>query len=324
MADTARYPTAEDAVTVADGLRFPEGPVALDDGSVLIVQLAAEVVSRVDPDGTVTTVAEVPGGPNGAALVDGDVLLVCNNGGFFTFTEMEGVVVPSHGAEGWSGGSIDRIDLSTGEVTTLYTHCGDERLLAPNDLVLDGHGGFWFTDHGVRLEEEGAHAEQAGLYHGRIDGSGVTAVVRGLDAPNGVGLSPAGDLVHVAETYTGRVWTWPVPSPGTISRHPQAAEDAPHDHGGRLLFDAPEGHLFDSLAVDGEGNVVVGTLGLGSGGLTVVDPVTGVGTHLPMADPLVTNVCFGGEGLRTAYCTGSGLGTLFRLPWPHAGLVLPR
>lgn len=314
MADA--LPTAADAVTLATGLKFPEGPVARPDGSVLVVELARERVARVDPDGTVTEVASVPGGPNGAAMADG-ALLLCNNGGFFTWHEMDELVIPGDTPTTWEGGSIDRIDLATGELSTLYTH-GYERLQAPNDLVLDGHGGFWFTDHGVRPEDGSTTAHFPGLLYGRLDGSGVEGVVVGLDAANGVGLSPDGTLVHVAETHTGRVWTWPVEAPGEVGRHPDAAADAPH--GGRLLYDAPDGHLFDSLAVDAGGFVVVGTLG--AGGLTVIDPESGHAEHIAMPDPLVTNVCFGGPDHRTAYCTGSGLGTVFTLPWPRPGLVL--
>jgi gluconolactonase len=314
MADA--LPTADDAVTLTSGLRFPEGPVARPDGSVLFVELAREAVSRLEPDGTVSRVADVPGGPNGLAVA-GEALLVCNNGGFFTWHDVGELVVPGETPETWDGGSIDRVDVATGEVTTLYTH-GYERLQAPNDLVLDGHGGFWFTDHGVRQGSDSTNAHFPGLLYGRLDGSGVEGVVVGLDAANGVGLSPDGSLVHVAETHTGRVWSWPVVAPGEVGPHPDA--DPTAGHGGRLLYDAPDGHLFDSLAVDAGGCVVVGTLG--AGGLTVIDPATGAAVHLALPDPLVTNVCFGGPDGRTAYCTGSGVGTLFALPWPRSGVEL--
>ena len=50
----------------------------------------------------------------------------------------------------YQGGSIQRMDPHTGEHTTLYTACNGHKLSAPNDLVFDGHGGFYFTDLGKR------------------------------------------------------------------------------------------------------------------------------------------------------------------------------
>lgn len=311
--DTA-LPTAADATTVATGLRFPEGPVVDDDGSLLVVEVAGERISRIGPDGSVTAVARIPGGPNGLAR-RGDSLLVCNNGGYFSWQDHDGLVIPGPTPEGWQGGSLDRVEVASGERTVLCTE-GRGRLQAPNDLVRDHHGGVWFTDHGVRQEPGSGNAHQPSVLHAALDGSAMVAAVVGLDAANGIGLSPDGTELYVAETHTGRLWAWPVEAPGRLGRHPDAVEP----HGGRLLHDAPEGHLFDSLAVDAEGFVVVGTLA--DGGLTVVDPGTGEARHLPMPDPLVTNVCFGGPDGRTAYCTGSGAGIVFTLPWPRPGAPL--
>ena len=55
-------------VEVASGLRFPEGPVALPDGSVVIVEMMGRCITRIMPDGTKQTVAKIAGGPNGLAL----------------------------------------------------------------------------------------------------------------------------------------------------------------------------------------------------------------------------------------------------------------
>jgi gluconolactonase len=78
--------------------------------------------------------------------------------------------------------------------------------------------------------------------------------------------------------------------------------------------------LFDSLGVDGDGNVVVGTLVTGA--LTVVSPQGEVLDQVLLGDPMVTNVCFGGDGLRTAFATLSGTGRLVSFEWPRAGLKL--
>ena len=295
---------------VAAGLRFPEGPVALADGSVVLVEIARGAITRVRPDGVTEVVAEPDGGPNGLAVGPDGALYVCNNGGFFEWHELGELTVPGDTPPAWTGGSIQRVDLDTGAVTTLYTECNGVPLRAPNDLVFDRHGGFWFTDHGVRAEHEG----RPGVLYARADGTEITAGAFGTDATNGVGLSPGGDRLYVAETHTGRVWMWDVVAPGVL-----AHLDDQTPSGGALLFDAPEGHLFDSLAVDGEGHVCVATLG--QGGITVIHPDTADATHLPLPDPLVTNLCFGGPDRTTAYVTASGTGKLWALPWPRAGLA---
>jgi gluconolactonase len=67
---------------LATGLLFPEGPVALDDGSVLLVEIARGTLSRVTTDGRVQVVADLGGGPNGAAIGPDGAVYICNNGGF--------------------------------------------------------------------------------------------------------------------------------------------------------------------------------------------------------------------------------------------------
>ena len=53
---------------MASGLRFPEGPIALSDGSVLLLEIERQTLSRVLVDGTIQVVATLEGGPNGAAV----------------------------------------------------------------------------------------------------------------------------------------------------------------------------------------------------------------------------------------------------------------
>ena len=156
------------------------------------------------------------------------------------------------------------------------------------------------------------------MLHDRIDdllllGQDAAEVLHPLEAPNGVGLSPAGDRLYVAETHTGRVYAWDVPSPGTATG---AGLLAPH---GELLAGLPGLQLLDSLAVDGEGNVCVGTIG--NGGVTVISPDGASVQHLAVDDPLVTNVAFGGDDLRTAYVTASATGRLLAFDWPVDGLA---
>jgi len=321
-----------DVRVIAEGLRFPEGPIAMPDGSVVLVEIARGTLSRVDTaTGAISVIAECGGGPNGAALGPDGMIYVANNGGFFEWFETDGIMIPGPTPTSWTGGSIQRIDPATGSVDTLYDSCDGAPLVAPNDLVFDQHGGIWFTDHGV---QHGNYADQPGLLYAQADGSSITSVVVGLDAANGIGLSPAGDRVYAAETHTGKVWQWQVTSPGSVAPVPDAATDENDHRGGHLLFDAPDGSLFDSLAVDGDGWVCVATIG--AGGITTIAPDGSQSDHISMPDPLVTNICFGasdpaasdggsgdaGGDMRTAFVTCSSSGKLVSARWPRPGLRL--
>ncbi len=294
---------------LAAGLRFPEGPIAMPDGSVLVVEIARGTLTRIDSDGSVDVVADCGGGPNGAAIGPDGKVYVCNNGGF-EWHEVSGLLLPGNQPDDYAGGRIQRVDLDTGEVEDLYVEVDGHGLRGPNDLVFDETGGFWFTDHGKNRPRD---RDRGGLYYARADGSEVREVVHPLMAPNGVGLSPAGDRLYVAETHEGRLYQWELSGPGEIKDYFGS------EHRGELLADPEGGPLFDSLAVDAEGNVCVATIR--NGGITVVAP-TGAHHHVAFPDPLTTNICFGGEGLRTAFVTLSGTGRLVSCDWPTAGLPL--
>ena len=87
-----------------------------------------------------------------------------------------------------------------------------------------------------------------------------------------------------------------------------------------VLHGLPGFQLLDSLAVDDDGWVNVGTLI--NGGVTSISPDGSTVEFLPTEDPMTTNLCFGGENLRTAFITLSGTGRLVATKWPRAGLRL--
>lgn len=296
---------------VASGLLFPEGPIAMPDGSVLLVEIKRGTLSRVAPDGTVTVVADCGGGPNGAAIGPDGKVYVCNNGGFEWHEEM-GLLLPGEQPADYAGGSIQRVDVDTGAVETLYTECNGHPLRGPNDIVFDSDGGFWFSDHGKLRPRE---RDRGGVYYARPDGSSITEAVFPLDGPNGVGLSPDGKTLYAAETWTGRVWSYAVASPGVLDL-PESLGPIP----GTLLYGAPGFQLYDSLGVDSAGNVCVATIM--NAGITVISPDGETVEHVPTDDPLTTNICFGGDDLRTAYITCSGTGRLLATEWPRPGLGL--
>src|ERR1051326_6707187 len=121
---------------VTTGLRFPEGPVAIPDGSILLVEIERPTLSRVTPDGKIRVIAKRGGGPNGAAMGPGGKIYVTNNGGF-EWIERPGRLFPAVQAKNYAGGSIQRVDPETGKFETVYDACDGRKLRGPNDLVFD-------------------------------------------------------------------------------------------------------------------------------------------------------------------------------------------
>jgi gluconolactonase len=302
---------------ITDGLRFPEGPIAMPDGTVILVEMFGPRLTRVHPDGTKETIAEIPGGPNGAAIGPDGAVYVCNNGGRFTPVDLGGMLFPGpYDPAIYTGGKIQRVDLATGTVTDLYTECDGRPLRAPNDLVFDAHGGFWFTDHGI-TDLANRTNDLTGIYYAKADGSHISEQVFPTEAPNGIGLSPDGSTLYWAETHSGRVFQRTIASPGEL------APAIPLDPS-VVLNGLPGYQLLDSLAIDGDGNVCVATLV--NGGVTVISPSGETLRHVPTGDLLTTNICFGdsdGSGeYRDAYITVSGTGKLLHMRWPSKGLRL--
>ncbi|HEU4729452.1 MAG TPA: SMP-30/gluconolactonase/LRE family protein [Kofleriaceae bacterium] len=294
---------------VADGLGFPEGPIAMADGSVIVVEIKRQTLTRCW-DGRTEIIARLGGGPNGAAIGPDGAVYVCNNGGA-AWIERSGITIPAGIAPDYSGGRIERVDLRTGRVDRLYDRAGEHPLRAPNDLVFDRAGGMWFTDFGHDLPRQ---RDKSGIYHAAADGSRITEVTFGSLGYNGIGLSPDERTLYAAETLTGRLIAFDVTGPGEIARKRGRFP-------GRVVATMKGDPLeyFDSLAVTAAGNVCVATLI--APGITTIAPD---GTHekLETPDIFTTNLCFGGKDMRDVWITLSGGGTLARARWHEPGLRL--
>ena len=295
--------------TVAEGLHFPEGPIVMADGSVLLVEIARGTLTRVDPGGAISVVAELGGGPNGAAIGPDGSAYICNNGGF-AWHEQDGMLFPVGRSEDNIGGSIQRVDLATGRFETVYDSHEGERLRGPNDLVFDETGGFWFTDHG---HADARSRDQGRIFYATADGSSLVQMRGEMIGPNGIGLSPSADMLYVSETFTGRIWSFDVAAPGELAPPPNAWQP------GEVLARNDGYRPLDSLAVEAGGAVCVATMI--DGGISIVD-TDGTLTHIPVPDLGVTNICFGGADMCDAYITGSTSGKLFKARWPRPGLRL--
>jgi gluconolactonase len=293
---------------VAEGLQFPEGPVAMADGSVVLVEIKRGTLSRVTPDGERTTIAQLGGGPNGAAIGPDGAAYVCNNGGAWEWQEGE-AHLPGRAPREYRGGSIQRVDLATGKFSTLYDSCDGKPFNSPNDIVFDSQGGFWFTCLG---QTDGEVRRLGALYYARPDGTKIERVRSGLISPNGVGLSPDEHTVYMADCMVGRLYAFDLVGPGDML--PQTSLNP-----GRVVCQLPGFQWLDSMAVEAGGRICVATLW--NGGITVFEP-KGTHEHIAFPDAVTTNICFGGTDMRDAWVTCSSTGKLYRCRWPRPGLKL--
>ncbi|MCB2077716.1 MAG: SMP-30/gluconolactonase/LRE family protein [Novosphingobium sp.] len=274
---------------IAEGLAFPEGPVVMADGSVIVVEIMAGRVTRCW-DGKSETVCKTGGGPNGAAIGPDGALWVCNNGGM------------SHGSVPSSDGWIERIDLSTGKSERVYERCDGRALQAPNDLVFDSSGRLWFTDLGTLGATE---RTIGGVFTCLPDGSEITALYRNSFSYNGIGLSPDEKHVYVADTFQARLYRYDARAE---AQQPQYVTTATGEVG------------FDSLAVAASGNICVAMVF--NGGIATITPGGDISVLDIPGEQHVTNIAFGGEDMRDAYITLSGTGKLVRMRWDEPGLKL--
>ena len=293
---------------VAEGLAFPEGPVWMEDGSIILVEIAKGCITRIWGDGKSEVIAETGGGPNGAAIGPDGALWICNNGGF-KYHERDGLLIPGHCPDDYSGGRIERIDLATGKVERVLDTVEGHPLKGPNDLVFDKHGNLYFTDHGKTYPR---HRDFGGLFFLARGADEAVELDHHHTSPNGVGLSPDENTVYMADTMTARLWAFDLDAPGQIKRH------SPFNQG-RVVATMPDLQYFDSLAVAASGAVCVATIL--NGGITSIR-TDGTHSHIAFPDPFVTNICFGGEDFTDAWVTLSGTGKLAKCRWPEPGLKL--
>jgi gluconolactonase len=292
-----------DVRVLATDLEFPEGPVVMPDGSVVLVEIRGRRLTRVWPDGRKEVVAEIPGGPNGAALGPDGKCYISRG------TLMPGAPAPHE----YIGGSIQRVDLTSGKVETLFDKCGEYPLKGPNDLVFDKQGGLWFTDLGKRRARD---MDVGAVYYMKPGATEVTEQVFGMLPANGIGLAPDENTVYVAETPTARLWAFDLSAPGEV----KPRDVIYRGERGKPIAGLGGYQMFDSLAVEASGNVCVATLI--SGCISVIAPDGAIVEQVPTGDRVTTNIAFGGPELKTAYITLSGKGELIAMDWARPGLPL--
>lgn len=267
---------------IAEGLRFPEGPVWADAG-LYFTEIAAGRVSRWTPERGVERIADTGGGPNGATLGADGALYVTQNGGWVRRPENR---VPA---------AIQRV-ASDGNVSVLATGISGLKLDAPNDLAFGPDGRLYFTD--PRGEPDPVANRLAGrlFAYDLLRGTGELLLETGPVYPNGVAFSVDG-VLYWSESFSRRVMRLGA-------------------NGAELVIELPERHNPDGFCFGADGRLYVASTYAHC--VSVIEDARIVERYL-CGDGMVTNCCFGGTDL---YVTESRRGTLWRFSVGATGLPL--
>jgi gluconolactonase len=288
-------------MTFARDLAVPEGPVALKDGSWLVVEMAPDrgCVTHIDADGVGRRVIAKTGRPNGLAVdKDGNIW-----------------VAESHDP------ALLKVSMS-GDVQVFLTEANGQPFLFPNDLALGPDGALYLTDSGVRFDNfvvDGAirgdwreYAYDGRVYRIEQDTLKVDVLDRGIKFTNGIAFD-ADDHLYANETITGNVFRYANLGGGKFG--PRELFGNVNDPNGPDGLVGPDGMKFGK---DGRLYVTV----YAQGDVTVLDKNGTVAERIPTAGKLPTNLAFGLPGDKTIYVTETEHGLLQAIPVNTEGLEL--
>ena len=179
----------------ASDLGNPEGPVLLDDGSWVVLEMHPErgCLTHISADGQERSTIVKTGRPNGLTLDRDGYLWVA-----------ESVKPPS----------LLRVTLD-GQVETILTECDGEPFLWPNDLRFGPDGALYMTDSGILQpstlgiapEERAAAHEDGRLYRIDVRDRTIEKLDEGLPFANGIAFGPDDDL-YVNATSNGMIYRY--------------------------------------------------------------------------------------------------------------------
>ncbi len=265
---------------IKEGFNGTEGPIALPDGNFAFTETQANRITRIAPDGSISTFLENSNGSNGLAISqEGDVYAVQVK------EPQVGIVYPAHSAR------------------VLAVRYEGAPFGRPNDIVLDRKGGVYFTDSGVNPPAPGAapapqpaeKPAKPAVYHISNEGA-LTRLAADIERPNGIQLSPDEKTLYVANTFGEYVLAYDILGDGKVGPRRNFAKLE-----GFRKTETGSSSGADGLAVDSEGRVYVAS----TAGIQVFSnkgEALGI-IALPKAPQ---NIAFAGPGKKTLYAVGRG------------------
>ncbi len=261
---------------------YSEGVVFDHSGNAYISDVLNGTIYRVTTEGTASLWAKT-GAPNGHKILADGTHLVCDG----------------------SQHAVLRLNAKGEILGKASAECEGKPLRAPNDLTLDAHGGFYFTDPGGSNEKN-----PIGTVH-YVDASGKTHLVaEGLAFPNGIVIRPKGKTLLVAESKYNHILVYEVLAPGKVEAKKVFAQLPTKT--GEQIDNQPDG-----MCLDREGNLYVAHYGMRQ--VQVLSPEGKVLRRYPGGNLTTSNVAFGGAKRDQLYITGAlgeettTRGGLFRL-----------
>jgi gluconolactonase len=263
---------------LATGFIFSEGPVWYK-GRLWFADLPNSRIVAMTPDGKAETLIEQSGGAETPSTSK--------------FKGSNGMVVDKDGtllATQHAGRRIVRIDDKL-KITSFLDKFEGKRLNSPNDLVFAPDGSLWFTDPPYGLAKQNDDPAKEVPFNGvyRYKDGKLTAAIKDLTMPNGIGFSPDGKILYVNNSGPAMaLWRYDVAADGTVSNgkalisYPGTADDVP-----------------DGLKVDAAGNVWAS----GPGGIRIISPAGKVLGQIKLPE-VAANLAWADDG-KTAYLTGS-------------------
>lgn len=260
-------------MTIGTTFMFTEGPQWRDASMDLVFSdIPANTIFKYTGSGA-PTVHKMPSNMSNGLALDGNGALIA----------------AEHGSR-----SVTRDGIA------IATTFEGKKLSSPNDVIVADDGTIYFTDPPYGIPS-GQQQEQAfnGVYRIATDGT-VTAEYRGAmsSRPNGIGLSPDGKTLYVADTADGKLYRYAVAAGGALGTRELHATTA----GGP-----------DGLAIDTGGNIFVTT----TGGVEAFSP-TGARWGLIATPMQPANCAFGGADHKTLYITART--GLYKVTLANAGL----
>lgn len=249
---------------------YTEGPGLDAEGNLYFTTLTGGMIMKIDRTGEVFEWARIHC-PNGQRILNNGYHLVCD-------TLSRGIV------ELDSNGNIVK--------SVVQGTCAHHSFDAPNDLIPDAIGGFYFTDsvrHTGQVFYVGSDGEEKRL-------------LTDLDYPNGIALSDDEQMLYIAESYTNRILVAELADPGVLRTEMEVFVDLPANphplDPKRMPFTA---NLPDGIAFDNQGRLWVAHYGMGA--LQVIDSTGKLIGSIPTGIPATSNLCFSTD-YKSIYVTG--------------------